>query len=89
MSKREKRLLKIRQNPKNVTFQELSTILESYGFILKRSTGSHHSFQINIGDLELLVVIPFARPVGIAYVKEAIKLIDEIRAQSKLDEDEA
>ena len=88
MTKREKRLLKIRQNPKNVSFEDLRTILEDYGFVLKRSTGSHHSFQANVGDTEILIVIPYARPIGTAYVKEAVKLIDEIvRLSDNREED--
>lgn len=86
MTKREKRLLKIRQNQKNVQFNELRTMLEDYGFILKRSTGSHHSFQVKVGDAEILIVIPYARPIGIAYVREAIKIIDEIIRLSETQE---
>ena len=32
MSKRKKRLAKIRQNPKNVRFEELDRVLRDYGF---------------------------------------------------------
>ncbi len=89
MTKREKRLLRIRQNPKNVQFDELHTIIEEYGFVLKRSSGSHHSFQVKVGDEDILLVIPYARPIGTAYVREAIKLIDEIiRLSENQEKDE-
>ncbi|NOG64330.1 MAG: hypothetical protein HND46_13000 [Chloroflexi bacterium] len=45
MSKKEKRLQKIRQNRKNVSFEELAQVLEDWGFLFVRSKGSHHRFE--------------------------------------------
>jgi hypothetical protein len=42
--RRRKRRLKIEQNPKNTRFEDLKRLLEDYGFELKRSKGSHHSW---------------------------------------------
>jgi hypothetical protein len=50
MSKRQKRLEKVRQNPKNVSFETLKTLLEDYGFEHIRTSGSHHTFIAVIGD---------------------------------------
>ena len=44
MSKRKKRLEKIRQNPKNVSFDDLRQLLENNDFELDHATGSHHIF---------------------------------------------
>ncbi len=60
MTKREKRLRKLRQNPNNVSFDELRLGLEAEGFTLDHVTGSHHVFRTQSG---VKVVIPFARPV--------------------------
>lgn len=81
MSKRKKRLEKIRQNPRNVSFEDLRKLLEDYGFSLERSSGSHHSFKVSINKEYVLFVVPYRRPIKLVYVKEALKLIDEIDKQ--------
>ncbi len=78
MSKREKRLQRILQNPKNVSFGDLRKVLEDYGFVLDRSSGSHHSFKVEIKGEFRLFVVPYRRPLKPVYVKEALKLIEEI-----------
>lgn len=67
MSKRKKRLERLRQNPKNVSFEDLQLVLEDYGFKLKRSSGSHHSFQLTISGEVRLLVVPYRRPVKPVY----------------------
>jgi hypothetical protein len=79
MTKRDKRLQRIRQNPKNVSFEELRQVIEDYGFILKRSSGSHHVFDMTVEDQIWTLVIPYNRPhVKPTYVKRAIDSIDEL-----------
>jgi len=39
MTKRQKRLQKLRQNPKDVSFEELRQVLEDHGFVLDHATG--------------------------------------------------
>ncbi|HRF95332.1 MAG TPA: type II toxin-antitoxin system HicA family toxin [Aggregatilineales bacterium] len=58
MSKRQKRLQKLRQNPKNVSFDELRVVLEDFGFELVRSNGSHHSFNAIINGEPRLLLYP-------------------------------
>jgi predicted RNA binding protein YcfA (HicA-like mRNA interferase family) len=87
MTKRQKRLQKIRQNPNNVSFDDLRQVLEDNGFELDHATGSHHFFRLQIGDLVLRVNIPFARPVKSRYVKQALKIIKQVQdAQSESDD---
>lgn len=89
MSKRFKRLQRLRKNPKNVSFDDLRLVLEDFGFILERSSGSHHSFKIRIRGENQLLVIPYSRPVKSIYVKEAVALIDEIIAErQEVDEED-
>jgi len=78
MTKRDKRLQKMRQNPKNVSFEDLKSVLEDFGFDLVRSSGSHHSFNVTIAGEPRLFVVPYQRPVKSVYVREALQLIDEI-----------
>ena len=44
MSARDKLLAKLRNNPGGVRFEELTKVLEWYGFELKRARGSHYAF---------------------------------------------
>lgn len=83
MSKREKRLQKLRNNPKDVSFDDLRLVLEDYGFELQNIVGSHHTFRIMINENPHLLVIPFRRPIKPIYVKKALQLIDKV-----IDEDE-
>jgi hypothetical protein len=87
VSKRRKRLERIRQNPKNASLEELRGILEDYGFHYRQSVGSHYTFDYVLGNQTRLFVVPFRRPVKTVYVKRAIKLIDMLIQER--DEDEA
>ncbi|MBL8132989.1 MAG: type II toxin-antitoxin system HicA family toxin [Anaerolineae bacterium] len=78
MSKREKRLQKLRHNPIGVSFEDLKRVLEDAGFVLDHATGSHHVFRMEISEHTFRITIPFARPVKSIYVKQAIALIDEM-----------
>jgi hypothetical protein len=77
MTKREKRLAKIRNNPKNVRFEELDHLLRDYGFERRQpSGGSSHYFYI-CGYHRLTV--PKKRPyIKQIYVKQALRQIEEI-----------
>jgi predicted RNA binding protein YcfA (HicA-like mRNA interferase family) len=85
MSRRKKRLQRIRENPKNVSFDALRTVLEDYGFVLERSSGSHHSFKVEINGQYVLFVLPYRRPIKSNYVRDALKLIEEIEAQNPVE----
>jgi predicted RNA binding protein YcfA (HicA-like mRNA interferase family) len=50
MTKRQKRLERIRQNPKAVSFQDLRQLLEDYGFKMRRISGSHYIFRAPLGN---------------------------------------
>jgi predicted RNA binding protein YcfA (HicA-like mRNA interferase family) len=45
MTKREKRLEKIRRNPKAVSKDELDQVLNDYGFVRREGKGSHTVYQ--------------------------------------------
>lgn len=88
MSKRRKLLERIRQNPKNVSFEDLRKLLEMYGFIFKRSRGSHCSFQGYVGGQKVPFVVPYNQPLKPVYVRKALALVDQIRLESPEEEDE-
>jgi predicted RNA binding protein YcfA (HicA-like mRNA interferase family) len=76
MTSSHKALQKIRQNPKNVRFEEIDALLRSFGFE-KRQKGSHAVFTR--ADLQLAITIPYRKPFILpVYVKQILKLLDEI-----------
>ncbi len=82
MTRRDKLRQRIERNPKNVSFQDLRTLLEAYGFEFKRSRGSHHSFVARIGGHAILLVVPYQQPLKAIYVKKALALIGQIEKES-------
>jgi predicted RNA binding protein YcfA (HicA-like mRNA interferase family) len=85
-TRRQKRRCKIAQNPKNVRFEDLRRLLEDYDFELKRTKGSHHSFVGYVGDEKVTVVIPYRRPLKEVYVKNVLKIFDEIEPLDENDD---
>lgn len=88
MTKQSKRLDKLRQNPKNVSLQELRQVLEDYGFWIDRVVGSHYVFRAEIGKHVWRLTIPHHKPIKVIYVKEAIAAIDEIIQLQDQDKEE-
>lgn len=78
MSKREKRLERIRQNPNSVSLDDLRRVLEDFGFEHRNTSGSHFTFSYTIGSETKLFTVPFNRPIKPIYVKQALKLIDRM-----------
>jgi hypothetical protein len=78
MSKREKKLAHLRQNPKNIRFHELETILLSLDFEKHLGSGSHVKFILN----NHIIVVPktgmFLKTV---YIKQVLKVLDEIEEE--------
>jgi predicted RNA binding protein YcfA (HicA-like mRNA interferase family) len=80
----QKLLRRIRNNRKAVTFHDLRTLLESFGFELIRVSGSHHIFSRRVVGEEVTLVIPLRKGhVNSHYVKEALEIIDRIEAEGE------
>ncbi len=79
-TRRQKRRRKIAEKPKNVRFEDLRRLLEDYGFELKRTKGSHHSFIGYVGETKITIVIPYKRPLKEVYIKKVLAILDEIEA---------
>lgn len=74
MTKREKRVRKLFQNPKTVPFKELNRVLKDAGFSSRQpGSGSSHYIYTK-GNIQISV--PFRRPfVKEVYVKRVLELI--------------
>lgn len=80
MSKKEKLIQRVRQNPKNVRFDDIDQLLLSLGFE-KRQKGSHATYILK-GQGR--ITVPFRKPFILpVYVKEILELLDEIDITSE------
>ena len=76
MSKRDKLIKELENNPKDVRFDTLKTLLESVGYVASNNGSSHWQFRKEGKDT---ITIPYNRPIKPIYVKLAVKAIkDEI-----------
>ncbi len=81
MSKNEKRLQKIKQNPRHVRFDDLDRVLHNYGFERTQSSKGTSHYYYTLGEHTLS--IPYKRPfLKRVYVKNALKILDEIDNES-------
>ena len=77
MTKRKKRLAKIRSNPKNVRFDDLDQVLRDYGFRRRQPRGGSSHYFYFLGDKRL--TIPMKRTfVKTVYVKRILSMLEEI-----------
>jgi predicted RNA binding protein YcfA (HicA-like mRNA interferase family) len=76
MSKRKKRLEKLRQNPKTVRLKELDSILRDFGFSPDFTAGSHTTYRHEHG-LRVTVAV-HGQHIAAYIVKQAIAAIDSI-----------
>ncbi len=75
MSKRDKRIKRLRQNQKNVTFKAIETILLSLGFESRPGKGSHVVFTCG----KHILTVPFNRPFLKSYiVQQVLQVLDEL-----------
>ena len=79
MSKRDKLLQSIRNNPTNVRFETIQKIMLSYKFTETQPSGgsSHYTYHRGI----YRITIPKAIPVNKIYIKKAIEIIDKLEAE--------
>ncbi len=70
MSKKDKLLQSIKNNPKNVKFETLKKLLISYGYEAYNTGGSHWVFRKDNSPDE---VVPYKKPIKAYYVIRALK----------------
>ncbi|MDA3823364.1 MAG: type II toxin-antitoxin system HicA family toxin [Bacteroidales bacterium] len=73
MSKQDKAIKRIINNPKNVTFDDLDKIMKGLGYV-RRNNGSSHYIYTLPGCYP--ITIPKHKPVKEIYVKKVIELLD-------------
>lgn len=75
MSKFEKELARLRQNPKNVRYEVLEKILLKLGFSKRQSGTSHVVFR----KAEIMLTVPVKKPfLKLIYVKKALEVIEKM-----------
>jgi len=74
LSRKDKLLKAMRNNPKDVRFEDLKKLLLSYGYEAHNTGGSHWVFRKNDCQDE---VVPYKKPVKAYYVIRALKSIGE------------
>lgn len=86
MTKREKRLQKIRQNPKNVSKEILDSVLTDFGFEARKGKGSH-TIYTHPNEENAIAVASHKSHVPVYIVKQVLEAIDRIKETDK-DEDD-
>ena len=76
MVRRERRIERLRRSQTDVSPEELRTALEWFGFERIHVRGSHWRYRH--ARYRDVVVIPYRRPVKRAYVRDALKAINEV-----------
>lgn len=71
--KRQKLVERILRNPKDVSFSEISQVLEAFGYQCRQPSGSHYTFR-KAGTNP--ITVPKNKPVKEIYVKNIIRLLD-------------
>lgn len=79
MTKAEKTLEKMRNNPRDWQLADLEFIAERFGVALRRGKGSHVSFTHP--KWLCILTVPAHRPIKPIYVKKLIELIDALQGE--------
>jgi len=80
MTRKSKREERIRNNPKNVSFDDLRGVLEDHGFSLAHGKSSHNVF-VHDETKKSLTTPKSGNNVKPEYVKQALAAIDEVEEQ--------
>ena len=78
MTKLDKRIRKLEQGPRSVSSEELITILVALGFEHRGGKGSQQCYQHPLLP-HIKLTIPKQNPLLQGYVKQALKVIHELR----------
>ena len=74
MSVKEKLEQKLRNNPKNASFEDLQKLLELNGYKLNSAKGSHRTFA-KAGAKH--ITLPFKKPMNAVYTKAVLEAISK------------
>ncbi len=76
MSQKVKLLKAMKNNPKDVPFEDIKKLLESYGYVCHNSGGSHFVFRKEFCEH---IVIPYHKPIKAIYVKHVLEILGELQ----------
>jgi len=79
MSKIDKTIQRMRDNPRDWRIASLETIAGRLGIQVRKTGGSHVVFLHE--DSELIVTVPAKRPIKPIYIEQFLALIDDIGAE--------
>ena len=77
MTRKEKLLEKVRNNPKDVSFEDLDKLVRWAGFVLRPQKSGTSHFVYTKPGCPFRLTIPKKNRVNEAYVKQALRFIDE------------
>jgi predicted RNA binding protein YcfA (HicA-like mRNA interferase family) len=86
MTKREKRLERIRRNPKHVSKDDVDYLLTDYGFVKREGKGSHTVYQ-HPDEATPIVVAAHGKHVPAYVVKQVLAAIDRLAEEEISDDD--
>ncbi len=76
MSKADKVIQKMRDNPKDWKLDSLESIAKRFDIQVRKSGGSHAVFMHQ--DSSIVVTVPSKRPIKLVYIYQFLALIDDI-----------
>lgn len=77
MGQLDKLIAKMRNNPLNWKRDDVERITNYYGFRKRLASGSHVTFEHPL--LADILTIPAHKPIKPIYIKNLLKLIDEVK----------
>lgn len=79
MSKTDKTIQKMRDNPKDWRIASLETVAKKLDIQIRKTGGSHVVFLHE--NSELVITVPAKRPIKPIYIEQFLALIDDIGAE--------
>jgi predicted RNA binding protein YcfA (HicA-like mRNA interferase family) len=76
MSKKDKLLKAMKNNPKDVPFEDIKKLLEHYGYRCHNSGGSHFVFR---KEFDETIVIPYHKPIKAIYIKHVLEILGALK----------
>jgi predicted RNA binding protein YcfA (HicA-like mRNA interferase family) len=79
MTKREKRLQRMHNNPHDVNFEDIDRLLLDNGFERHQPSGGSSHYIYRHRELHDKLSIPYNRPVKAIYIKQALAAIESLK----------
>lgn len=80
MSRIEKLLAKMRNNPQDWKIEDIKVIAERFGIEYRQPGTSHVTFRTTLGEI---ITIPAHKPIKPVYIKKFLALIDTLGGENE------